>query len=192
MAIIQLTQGMADQELIETQNSNNNYLNADKISASEKGVANGVGGLGANGALPIVQGGTGAKAAAEAVINLGALSHYGTQTISRVTNSTDDGAAAFGFRPKLVHIHAVINATNCDLYDSDGSYDGTNTNCIWKYGSAGIAPNRSTSAVVMLHSGNTGQSATCTFTDTGVYFRWTTFGAGLPAGTIYIKIDAIG
>jgi len=37
MAIIQLTQPMTEQQERETQNSNNNFLNSDKISKSEKG-----------------------------------------------------------------------------------------------------------------------------------------------------------
>ena len=35
MAIIQLTQGMTEQEERETQNSNNNFLNTDKLPASQ-------------------------------------------------------------------------------------------------------------------------------------------------------------
>jgi len=49
MAIIQLTQGMTEQEERETQNSNNNFLNIDKISTSQKAIANGVATLNASG-----------------------------------------------------------------------------------------------------------------------------------------------
>lgn len=176
MGLIRLLQTMLLPQLIETQNSNNNNF----LTKNESGV------------LPVAQGGTGGATAAQAVANLGVLSHYGTQTISRSTNSTDNGAANFGFRPKLVRIRAFVHATNCDLYDSDGGFDGTNMSCMWKYGSAGLAPNSSGSSAIMLHSGNAGQSATCAFTDTGIAMFWTTFGAGLPAGTIIMKIDVWG
>ena len=55
MAIIQLTQAMTPQQERETQNSNNNFLNADKISATQKGAANGVATLDANSVVPLTQ-----------------------------------------------------------------------------------------------------------------------------------------
>ena len=62
MALIQLLQSMLAQELIETQNSNNNYheneLN-NKVSTSA--------------VIDILHGGTGAATAAQALANLGAL-----------------------------------------------------------------------------------------------------------------------
>ena len=45
MALIQLTTAMTESEERTTQNSNNSFLNADKISTSQKGAAGGVMGL---------------------------------------------------------------------------------------------------------------------------------------------------
>jgi len=55
MAIIQLIQAMTEQEERETQNSNNNFLNTDKISTSQKAIANGVATLDANSLVPLTQ-----------------------------------------------------------------------------------------------------------------------------------------
>jgi|GEM_PF-5860854 len=115
-----------------------------------------------------------------------------TILVSRNTNVNGLQAIELGFKPKFIRILAVLAGSNCANYNSDGSYDGTTTVCIAKYGDNSVAP-ISTLNIVHLHSGNAYNTAVISnVSETGFALNWSGTQT-LPGGiVILMKVEAIG
>ncbi|SDO76807.1 hypothetical protein [Clostridium gasigenes] len=111
--------------------------------------------------------------------------------VSRSTNINGLQIVELGFRPKFIRILAQLAGTNLKNYTSDGSYDGKDSLCLFKYGSDAIAPTFSKNQIICLHSGNTYNFATISsVSETGFSLEWTGTGT-LPGGVeIQMKVEA--
>ncbi|WP_346896109.1 hypothetical protein [Clostridium sp. UBA7503] len=108
---------------------------------------------------------------------------------SRVINTVGTQGFDLGFKPKFLRIHATLK--NKPDYDSDGVYNGVGYATLYRYGNGTLAGNSNTMGIIMLHSGNTYNRATCKFTDIGFNLIWEVYGA-LPEDTILMIIEALG
>jgi len=129
--------------------------------------------------------------------------HGASQILCRVwsgsgthaTNTTGAQAFTTGFTPSFIRIRASLTAGAGpnSYYDSDGSFDGVQHNCWFRFGDSHTAVN--TARIILMHSGMAVTEAGVVFNATGFTLNWDLQGNPsyyIPTDTIQMSLQVWG
>lgn len=93
-------------------------------------------------------------------------------TFSRATNLVGAQQIELGFKPRVVHVLAIITGETNGKYWSQGSFAGEGKQkCIFKISSSGAHAHSGINAIT-LHSGSAEYYGKISLTDTGISINW--------------------